>query len=426
MKKQHNPIKKVNLTKKGESNEKFHIVQEHLERYGYLNLNSCKKGEVCPNTITALIKYQDFFGLSKTGDFDKTTKDKMVESRCGHKDLKSGITFNTVCAWNTNNLTYAFDIHTNDLPNPDGFQAIRSAFQTWQNATNLSFAEVTVNDNPHILIGWRPNNDPDHSMIGGVLAHADFPLGCGVVTNTIPKPIHFDDTEHTWVIGTQAGGFDVETIALHEIGHIIGLAHSNVAGAVMNPTVSSNFIKRDLTQDDIDGANNLYPPKLKFVDDPKMKFFDDPVKMKFQDDPPGGFKKIKDDPKLKFTDDPKIKFTDDPKLKIQDDPGGGFKKIKDDPKFKFHDDPINPKGFDNFPRPSLGINTNFRGDRNRPFILSTPHQVDRYRKDALENEIIHIEAMISELEKSLAAFNQEYEDCKCYYDELTKKYQSLK
>ena len=57
----------------------------------------------------------------------------------------------------------------------------------------------------------------------------------------------------------EAGRFDVETIALHEIGHILGLAHSNVNGSVMFPSVSSNFTKRALTQDDIDGVRSLYP-----------------------------------------------------------------------------------------------------------------------------------------------------------------------
>ena len=96
-------------------------------------------------------------------------------------------------------------------------------------------------------------------MVGGVLAHADFPPGCSVVTNSLPKPVHFDDTEHTWNIGAAPNTFDVETVALHELGHILGLAHSNVAGSVMFPTVSSNFTKRALTQDDIDGVRSLYP-----------------------------------------------------------------------------------------------------------------------------------------------------------------------
>ena len=75
----------------------------------------------------------------------------------------------------------------------------------------------------------------------------------------LPKPVHFDDSEHVWSVGAVSGAYDIETVALHEIGHIVGLAHSSVSGAVMAPTVSSNFTKRALTQDDIDGFLELYP-----------------------------------------------------------------------------------------------------------------------------------------------------------------------
>ena len=96
-------------------------------------------------------------------------------------------------------------------------------------------------------------------MGGGVLAHADYPPGCGFYGNALPRPLHFDDQEHTWCIGAVAGQFDVETIALHEIGHLLGLAHSSVAGAVMFPTVSPNATNRVPQPDDIEGVRRLYP-----------------------------------------------------------------------------------------------------------------------------------------------------------------------
>ena len=77
-------------------------------------------------------------------------------------------------------------------------------------------------------------------MTGATLAHSDYPPGCGYYGNALPRPLHFDDQENAWVIGAVSGQFDVETVALHEIGHILGLLHSSVPGAVMFPTVSDN------------------------------------------------------------------------------------------------------------------------------------------------------------------------------------------
>jgi hypothetical protein len=78
----------------------------------------------------------------------------------------------------------------------------------------------------------------------------------------VAQAAHFDDSEHQWVVGSVVNGFDIETVALHEIGHILGLQHSNVAGSVMFPTVSSNSTKRALTADDLGGVRELYPTAI--------------------------------------------------------------------------------------------------------------------------------------------------------------------
>ena len=52
--------------------------------------------------------------------------------------------------------------------------------------------------------------------------------------------------------------FDVETVMLHEEGHVLGLAHSSETAAVMYATYSG--VHRWLHQDDEDGINALYTP----------------------------------------------------------------------------------------------------------------------------------------------------------------------
>jgi hypothetical protein len=56
-----------------------------------------------------------------------------------------------------------------------------------------------------------------------------------------------------------ASEFDINGIMVHEVGHVIGIGHSNVAGATMYPTVSScNFNNRTLEADDLAAKNDLY------------------------------------------------------------------------------------------------------------------------------------------------------------------------
>lgn len=56
-----------------------------------------------------------------------------------------------------------------------------------------------------------------------------------------------------------SGEYDVEGIMAHEVGHVIGIGHSNVAGATMYPTVSAcNTANRTLAADDFAARDDLY------------------------------------------------------------------------------------------------------------------------------------------------------------------------
>jgi hypothetical protein len=255
-------IKSVPALSRGQADPGFKAVQDFLRRFGYLRAGSFRADALDDVTSDALARYQQRHGLARTGAFDDQTRAQMTTHRCGMPDLVDGVAFSTRCSWPNPSLTFAFEDGTSDIPGNAELQAMRNAFATWAAAVPVTFTEVAATQNPDVLIDWRPANDPDHSMVGGVLAHADFPPACGVITNALPKPVHFDDSEHQWVIGAVANAFDVETVGLHELGHILGLQHSDVPGSVMFPSVAANFTKRTLTADDLGGIRELYPTSL--------------------------------------------------------------------------------------------------------------------------------------------------------------------
>jgi hypothetical protein len=56
-----------------------------------------------------------------------------------------------------------------------------------------------------------------------------------------------------------SGEYDVDGIMAHEVGHVIGIGHSNVSGATMYPSVSAcNTGNRTLAADDIAARDDLY------------------------------------------------------------------------------------------------------------------------------------------------------------------------
>ena len=139
-------------------------------------------------TSVMLRRYQQKHALRETGVFDAATKESMTTTRCGLPDLRNGIDFVTLCSWGRCNLTFAFDVGTNDVLADAEFQAVRNAFATWASVVNFTFTEVAPNANPDVLIGWRPANDPDHNMVGGVLAHADFRQAARSSLRDCPNP----------------------------------------------------------------------------------------------------------------------------------------------------------------------------------------------------------------------------------------------
>jgi hypothetical protein len=243
---------------RGQQHPALERVQAFLERYGYLRRGSARGATLDDPTSEALALYQQRHALPVTGVFDDATRRQMSMHRCGMPDLDNGVAFATRCAWPTPQLTFAFEDGTADTVGE--FAAVRSAFATWAAAVPVTFTEVAASQNPDVMIDWRPADDPDHSMVGNVLAHADFPPACGVVTDSLPKPVHFDDSENLWRIGAVPGAFDIQTVGLHELGHILGLQHSDVPGSVMFPSVSDNATNRVLTPDDLAGIRALYPP----------------------------------------------------------------------------------------------------------------------------------------------------------------------
>ncbi|MFE2165448.1 matrixin family metalloprotease [Streptomyces sp. NPDC059447] len=248
----------VDTVKRGQKLPSFKRVESFLQQFGYLDHGEyvCR-GVLGDDVSSALASYQEQHALRVTGEFDEATRDQMTTARCAMRDVPR---FEKACPWDRTDLTYAFDSGTVDIQGDGEWGGVRSAFETWEIHTPLTFFEVHPTDGPDIMVGWRPTMDPDFNMTGSKVAHADFPPKCELLSPGLPQPLHFDNGEQFWAIGAEPGAHDVESVALHEIGHLIGLEHSTDPNAVMFSSLSSNTLRRHLTQDDLTGALDLYPP----------------------------------------------------------------------------------------------------------------------------------------------------------------------
>lgn len=241
-------------------------VQRYLEQYGYFpNAELARAypswrplvarppavaGVFDENTEAAVRALQKNAALAVTGVVDAATRTLLGQPRCHEPDglpaldprNKFALILN-VPKWPTTNLTWRFTPPPfSGVPANQARPALAAAFATWASRTNLSFVETSAAAD--IEINWA---------------------GSGPSAGTAPPPngdITFNYLQ-AWSTATPtpANTLDFQSVALHEIGHALGIHHSTIApsASVMNG-VPPGQQKRSLGTDDILAVTMLYNP----------------------------------------------------------------------------------------------------------------------------------------------------------------------
>jgi predicted Zn-dependent protease len=261
------------LSEEGEADAILEL-QRFLRRYGYLPPEDAPQEQVHHYTAEdasldvvtadALLAFQNFHGLSLTGELDEATAALMARPRCAVPDI---VTVDVVTPFAAGNrwpgqvARFAIVDTTPDVSANEARAAIRTAVATWAAVIPFTLTESTP-ETAQIQIGFRSGDHGDGFPFDGppVVGKSNV-WGHGFYPGTAPiaGDVHFDEDD-TWSTQTPvpSSRMDLQSAALHELGHALGLDHSSKAAAIMWPYINYGEQKRALDLEDINRIQGLY------------------------------------------------------------------------------------------------------------------------------------------------------------------------
>jgi predicted Zn-dependent protease len=244
------------------------ITDNYLIKYGYLPTSMAKvqfegateAGLDQTGPWTNAIKNLQFeAGLDQTGTWTNETLHLLSVPRCGVKwasrtkrFVTSSLKWKNISETGETMVTWHLKNTARNLTLATTISIFHMVFDLWSQHANINFTYMSIETNADIIIEFLYGDHGDGTNFdgpGNILAHAFYP------GTSYGGDAHFDIDEE-WDIYGYNDNISLLNVALHEIGHSLGLQHSSITNSIMYAWYISPIFY--LSEDDILGIRELY------------------------------------------------------------------------------------------------------------------------------------------------------------------------
>ncbi len=201
-----------------------------------LLLSIVPSATIISSSIPAMASVEDNQEADDNDDEENTREEEDGEDDGDNDDIdldKMNL-LQICCAWSDKISNGVLEYKISDEGDEDSKQSVRNAIQNWDLLIdNLIFVEKQDDSEADVEIGF---SDSDEDANDEEFDYGD-PIAAGKTEFKFDNKGFIDSIEVTLSGGIFGDGFqnsELEQIARHEIGHVLGLGHANFDGSLMS------------------------------------------------------------------------------------------------------------------------------------------------------------------------------------------------
>jgi len=201
-----------------------------------LLLSVISSATIISSSIPAMASAEDNQEADDNDDEENTREEEDGEDDGDNDDidLDEMNLLQICCAWSDKISNGVLEYKISDEGDEDSKQSVRNAIQDWDLLIdNLIFVEKQDDIEADVEIGF---SDSDEDANDEEFDYGD-PIAAGKTEFRFNNKGFIDSVEVTLSGGIFGNGFqnsELEQIARHEIGHVLGLGHANFDGSLMS------------------------------------------------------------------------------------------------------------------------------------------------------------------------------------------------